>query len=139
MIKKSRAIGLNYWQYSESWAFVSDFRTFHKSRSAVGSNYFQGKLTSGTSGSTQYVPNKKANENSNLEYKLRKHAKIGQVWQSGNQHSIIITKVVKNSNGYNYVWYSCHSDSKKNEDIQTFFKWVYEKRGNETINRLDFS
>lgn len=139
MIKKTRPIGLNYWQYSESWAFVSVFRTFHKARSASGSNYFQGNLTSGTAGSSAYVPNKTLNQNSNFEYKLRKNAKIGQVWQSGNQHAIIITKVDKKSDGYNYVWYSCHSNPKRNEDIQTFFNWVYSSRGNEKIHRLDFS
>ena len=66
MNKKARPLGLNYWQYSESWTFVSDFRTFYKARSATGSNYFKGNLTSGTSGSTQYVPNKKLNESSNF-------------------------------------------------------------------------
>ncbi len=139
MIKKSRKVGLDYWQYSRTWSFVSDFRTFHKTRSAAGNNYFSGKLTSGKSGSDGYEPNKTKNEKTNFEYKLRKNAKVGQVWQSGNQHSIIITKVAKMSDGYNYVWYSCHSDSEENEDIQKFFNWVYTKRNNETIHRLDFS
>ena len=139
MVKKSRTLGLNYWQYSRTWSFVSDFRTFHKSHAAAGSQYFNGNLSSGASVSNNYVPNKTRNEYTNFEYKLRKYAQIGQVWQSGNQHSIIITKVVKFSNGYNYVWYSCHSSPRENEDIQTFFNWVYTQRGNETIHRLDFS
>ena len=139
MVKKNRILGLNYWQYSKSWAFVSDFRTFHKARSASGKNYFGGWLTSGGTAQNKYIPNTTQNENINFEYKLRKNAQVGQVWQCGDEHSIIITKVAKFSDGYNYVWYSCHSTARKNEDIQTFFNWVYTQQNNAVIHRLDFS
>ncbi|MCM1364504.1 MAG: amidase domain-containing protein [Faecalibacterium sp.] len=139
MIKKSRTLGSDYWQYSRSWSFVPDFRTFHIARSAGKDNYFSGKLTSGGSNNDKYGPNKTKDETNNFEYKLRKYAKVGQVWQSGDKHSIIITKVTKKSDEYNYVWYSCHSKPKKNVDIQEFFNWVYKDRNNETIHRLDFS
>ncbi|MCD7775002.1 MAG: amidase domain-containing protein [Clostridiales bacterium] len=136
MIKKTRSIGYDYWVYSKTWAFVDNFRTFHTARSASGSNHFSGYVPTNS-------PNTTENENTNFEYKLRKNAKVGQVWQAEGHHSIIITKVVYRTGGYNYVWYSCHSDNVLNGDIQNFFNWV-NKSGSSggngaKVHCLDFS
>ncbi len=134
MIQKDRPLGLgSFWVYSNSWGMVSSFRSFHKIRAASGTNYFSGVLSGGT-------PNYTTNEYTNFEYKLRKYAKVGQVWQFDDEHSIIITKVVQQPDGYNYVWFSSHSSPRCNEDIQTFLTWVYNhSNGTRLIHRLDFS
>lgn len=131
MIKKTRTVGVDYWVYSKTWANVNDFRNFHTARSASGSNTFYGYL----SGST---PNRTLNENTNFEYKLRKYAQVGQVWQLTSHHSIIITKVTQRSDGYNYVWYSGHTNTAKNENIQRFLDFCYENPSCQ-IARMSFS
>lgn len=129
MIKKSRSIGYDYWVYSKSWAFVGDFYNFHVNRAAKNAN-FSGNLSGKT-------PNTTLNENKNFEYKLRKNAKVGQVWQLDNKHSIIITKVAKMKDGYNYVWFSAHTNSQKDQDIQLFLDFCWANGGK--IHSLDFT
>ena len=131
MIKKERAIGYDYWVYSRSWAFVNDFRYFHTARAAAGSNTFSGKLSGAP-------PQTTTNESANFEYKLRKNAEVGQVWQLDGRHSIIITRVTQMPGGYNYVWYSAHSNNVQNGDIQQFLNFCWLNK-NTTIYRLRFS
>lgn len=131
MIKKERAIGYDYWVYSRSWTFVNDFRNFHTARAAAGSNTFSGKLSAAP-------PYTTTNESANFEYKLRKYAEVGQVWQLDGRHSIIITRVTQMPGGYNYVWYSAHSNNVQNGDIQQFLNFCWQNK-NTTIYRLRFS
>lgn len=132
MVKKTKSSGSTYWAYSKTWAFVDSFRSFQTNHAARGSNTFHGTLSGGT-------PNTTANVNTNFEYKLRKNAAVGQVWQLDGHHSIIITAVTQKSNGYNYVWYSAHSNAAENEDIQTFLSWCYNNYRTTDIYRLKFS
>ena len=132
MVKKTKSNGNTYWAYSKTWAFVNNFRSFQTNHAARGSNTFHGTLSGGT-------PNTTTNANTNFEYKLRKNAAVGQVWQLDGHHSIIITAVTERSNGYNYVWYSGRSNEAENEDIQTFLSWCYKNYKTTDIYRLRFS
>lgn len=132
MVKKTRSSGSTYWAYSKTWTFVNNFRSFQTNHAARGSNTFHGTLSGGT-------PNTTANVDTNFEYRLRKNAAIGQVWQLDGEHSIIITSVTPRTGGYNYVWYSAHSNPQKNEDIQTFFDWCYDNYRTTDIYRMRFS
>jgi hypothetical protein len=130
MIKKNRTIGFDYWVYSNTWGFVNDFRTFQVARAAKNAN-FSGTLSTKT-------PNTTANQSTNFEYKLRYNAKVGQVWQLNGRHSVIITQVTNRSDGYNYVWYSAHTSSAKNKDIQVFLDFCWANRTT-SISSLDFT
>lgn len=132
MVKKTKSSGSTYWAYSKTWAVVDNFRSFQIGRAARGSNTLYGKLSGGT-------PNTTANVNTNYEYKLRKNDTVGQVWQLEGKHSIIITAVTQRTDGYNYVWYSSHSENRKNEDIQTFLSWCYNNYGTTNIYSMSFS
>jgi hypothetical protein len=130
MVKKTRAIGFDYWVYSNTWAFVNDFRDFQTNRAAKNAT-FNGFLSGQT-------PNTTTNQSTNFEYKLRYNAKVGQVWQLNGRHSIIITSVTTRSNGYNYVWYSAHSSNAKNQDIQVFLDYCWANK-NTNIYSMDFT
>lgn len=132
MVKKEKSNGNTYWAYSKTWVFVNNFRSFHTNHAARGNNTFHGTLSGG-------LPNYTPNENTNFEYKLRKRASVGQVWQLDGHHSIIITNVSYRSGGYNYVWYSAHANPAQNEDIYKFFQWCYNEYGTTDIYSMSFS
>lgn len=90
----------------------SDCTNFVSQAVAAGENTFPGTLSG-------KPPVRTLDESNNFEYRLRKNAKVGQIWQPNSKHSIVITQVSKFNDGYNYIWYSAHSNAKKNKDIQT--------------------
>lgn len=132
MIKKTKPNGSTYWAFSKTWGFVNNFRSFQTNHAAGGSNTFHGTLSGGT-------PNTTPNVNTNFEYKLRKKAAVGQVWQLDGHHSIIITAVTQRTGGYNYVWYAAHDDPHDYQDIQDFLSWCYDNYRTTDIYRLKFS
>lgn len=109
MIKKERAIGFDYWEYSKSWSVVGDFKAFH--------SISEGKVKS------------YGYSTANLD-QIARDLRLGDVVQVDGVHSVIITElyrknVLLTNPGFDdfVIKYSGHSSTRKDVDFKVFTSW----------------